>query len=117
MGQYRTAFLPVRRGHYDRLAPMTRREILRQSALQAGAVWALLGQTHSHTDARYPSTKALVGTYGNDWARRVRFTPANARIIGEADGIIMAIIITAHMANSALRSAALQGFMLTMQMA
>jgi gluconate 2-dehydrogenase gamma chain len=34
---------------------MTRREILRQSALQAGAVWALLGQTHSHTDAPAPS--------------------------------------------------------------
>lgn len=27
---------------------MTRREILRQSALQATAVWAMLGQTHSH---------------------------------------------------------------------
>jgi len=47
----------------------------------------------------------------------MRFTPAKARIIGEADGIIMAIIITAHIANSALRSAVLQGFMLTMHMA
>jgi gluconate 2-dehydrogenase gamma chain len=34
---------------------MTRREILCQSALQAGAVWALLAQTHSHTDGPAPS--------------------------------------------------------------
>ena len=67
--------------------------------------------------ATYPRTKALVGTYGNDCARRVRFTPAKARIIGEADGIIMATIITAHIAKRALRSAALQGIMLTMHMA
>ena len=29
---------------------MTRREVLRQSTFQAGAVWALLAQTHSHTE-------------------------------------------------------------------
>jgi len=34
---------------------MTRREILRQSALQAAAVWAMLGQTHSHDQAAAPS--------------------------------------------------------------
>ncbi|HXK04888.1 MAG TPA: gluconate 2-dehydrogenase subunit 3 family protein [Verrucomicrobiae bacterium] len=34
---------------------MTRREILRQSALQAGAIWAMLGQTHSHENAAAPS--------------------------------------------------------------
>jgi gluconate 2-dehydrogenase gamma chain len=34
---------------------MTRREILRQSALQAGAVWAMLGQKHSHHRIAAPS--------------------------------------------------------------
>lgn len=29
---------------------MTRRDLLRQSALQAGAVWSLLAQEHSHKD-------------------------------------------------------------------
>src|SRR5215472_16366043 len=33
---------------------MTRREILRQSALQAGSVWALLAQTHPHPEASAP---------------------------------------------------------------
>jgi gluconate 2-dehydrogenase gamma chain len=40
---------------YGIFTAMTRREILRQSALQAGAVWALLAQTHSHSDAPSPS--------------------------------------------------------------
>jgi gluconate 2-dehydrogenase gamma chain len=34
---------------------MTRREILRQSTLQAAAVWATLGQTHSHDQVAGPS--------------------------------------------------------------
>jgi gluconate 2-dehydrogenase gamma chain len=34
---------------------MTRREVLRQSALQAGAVWSMLGQTHSHDRVAAPS--------------------------------------------------------------
>jgi gluconate 2-dehydrogenase gamma chain len=34
---------------------MTRRELLRQCAAQAGAVWAMLGQTHSHGGAAAPS--------------------------------------------------------------
>ena len=37
------------------MSPITRREILRESALQASAVWALLGQTHSHPDTRAAS--------------------------------------------------------------
>ena len=34
---------------------MTRREIFRQSALHAGAVWAALAQTHQHPDAPPPA--------------------------------------------------------------
>ena len=34
---------------------MTRREILRQSALQASAVWSLLAQQHAHTNDTSPS--------------------------------------------------------------
>jgi gluconate 2-dehydrogenase gamma chain len=33
---------------------LSRREMLRQSALQAGAVWAALAQTHAHPDAPAP---------------------------------------------------------------
>ena len=40
-------------------ANVTRREILRQSALQAGAVWALMGQDHGHEHSATPSPGGL----------------------------------------------------------
>jgi gluconate 2-dehydrogenase gamma chain len=48
---------------------MTRREILRQSTLQAGAVWSLLAQQHSHNDA--PAPTAGLKFFSPDQAKEV----------------------------------------------
>jgi len=46
--------------------------------------------------ARYPKMKMATGTNGRSVACRRWFTVRKARIIGAADGTIMATIITAH---------------------
>src|SRR6266851_4701138 len=46
--------------------------------------------------ARYPRRKMVTGTYGRSAACRRWFTLRKARIMGAADGTIMATIITVH---------------------
>ena len=52
-----------------RVSPITRREILRQAAVQASAVWALLGQTHSHPDA--PAASGALKFFSPEQAKEV----------------------------------------------
>ena len=47
-------------------------------------------------DARYPERKMPTGTSGRPAVCRRWFTVTKARIIGAAEGTIMATIITAH---------------------
>src|SRR5437868_14178126 len=50
--------------------------------------------------AKYPETKIALGTYGWSRSRRLRFTVANVRIIGTAEGSIIATIISPHIKES-----------------
>jgi hypothetical protein len=59
--------------------------------------------------ARYPKMKMATGTNGRSVACRRWFTVRKARIIGAADGTIMATIITAHIANLRPNSVAVHG--------
>src|SRR2546423_14791941 len=56
--------------------------------------------------AKYPSTNIPVGTNGRSCSWRFRLTVANARIIGAAEGSIIAAIISVHIANRAIKVAA-----------
>jgi hypothetical protein len=49
--------------------------------------------------ARYPRRKIATGTSGRAVARRRSFTVRKARIMGAADGTIIATIITTHITN------------------
>ena len=54
--------------------------------------------------SRYPARKRPVGTSGSARSRRFRFAAAIIRMSGEADGTIIATIMTAHMTNRSARS-------------
>ena len=59
-----------------------------------------------HHTSKYPLTNAAVGAYGRPTNSRFSRTRPKSRIIGVADGSIIATIITVHMMNMKPKSAA-----------
>lgn len=64
--------------------PITRREVLRQSVVQASAVWALLGQTHSHPEA--PAASGPLRFFSPDQAEEIEAIAAQIIPADETPG-------------------------------